>query len=87
MVTNPKRRGAADPGAGTREVERVQSGMRLERRIVLHAFEGRAPFTRPTLDQIAALKKVFGLQLVAADSHNLVESRAAARPGRRKGEA
>jgi hypothetical protein len=55
--------------------------------IVLHAFEGRAPFTKPTLDQIAALKKVFGLQLAAADSHNLSESRAAARPGRRRGEA
>jgi hypothetical protein len=84
-------------GDGTREVERVQTGVRIEKRVLsvlkaladskdmslgdliegmaLHAFEGKQPFARATLDQIAALKKVFGLQLTAADSHLLVEGR------------
>lgn len=55
--------------------------------IVLHAFEGKQPFARATLEQIAALKKVFGLQLTAADSHVLIESRNDTRAARRKSEA
>jgi hypothetical protein len=92
-------------GGSSREVERVQTGVRIEKRVLsvlkaladskdmslgdliegiaLHAFEGKQPFARATLDQIAALKKVFGLQLSAADSHLLVEARAP----RRKSEA
>lgn len=41
--------------------------------IVLHAFEGRAPFDEPTLAKIAELKAVFGLDLTAESSHRLVE--------------
>jgi predicted DNA-binding ribbon-helix-helix protein len=76
-------------------VERVQTGIRLERRtlkvlkalaeyldltlgdlvegIVLHAFEGRPPFSDATLEQIVRLKAVYGLELTAQDSHTLKE--------------
>lgn len=79
----------------TLEIERVQTGVRLERRllkvlkavaelkdltlsdllegIVLHAFEGKAPFTRETLREIETLREVYGLTLRAADSHQLTE--------------
>ena len=77
------------------EIERVQTGVRLEKRllkvlkalaelkdmtlgdllegIVLHAFEGKAPFSPDTLDQIAQFRKLYGLTLRATDSHNLKE--------------
>lgn len=42
--------------------------------IVLHAFEGRQPFSAPTLAQIGELKKIYGLDLTAADSHQLIET-------------
>ena len=42
--------------------------------IVLHAFEGRQPFGAPTLAQIGELKKIYGLDLSAEDSHQLVET-------------
>ena len=76
-------------------VERVQTGVRLEKRmlkvlkaladsldltlgdllegIVLHALEGKAPFSKPTRARIAELRKVFGLTLTAADAHHLKE--------------
>jgi hypothetical protein len=79
-----------------RTVERVQTGVRLEKRlllvlkalagahdlslgdllegIVLHAFEGKAPFSGPSLERIAVLKRAFGLELTAADSHLLIEA-------------
>ena len=41
--------------------------------IVLHAFEGKATFSKPTLQKVAELKKVFGLTLTAADAHKLKE--------------
>jgi hypothetical protein len=41
--------------------------------IVLHAFEGRAPFTADTCRVIQQLKAVYGCELTAADSHGLVE--------------
>jgi len=41
--------------------------------IVLHVFEGKAPFSDATLKQIAQLKSVYGLDLTAADSHALRE--------------
>jgi len=77
------------------EIERVQTGVRLEKRllkvlkavaelkdmsvgdllegIVLHAFEGKAAFTRDTLKEIEQLKAIYGLTLTAEDSHNLKE--------------
>lgn len=42
--------------------------------IVLHAFEGKAPFSEETLGQIAQLKAVYGLELTAADVHKMVEA-------------
>lgn len=76
-------------------VERVQTGVRLEKQmlkvlkaladslditlgdllegIVLHAFEGKAPFAKSTRAKVAELRKVFGLTLTAADSHHLKE--------------
>ena len=78
-----------------RLVERVQTGVRIEKRllkvvkglaetldltvgdllegVLLHAFEGKAPFSRATLQKIADLKRIYGLDLTAADSHNLKE--------------
>ena len=41
--------------------------------VVLHAFEGRAPFGPETLAVIARLKTVYGLDLGASDSHLLTE--------------
>jgi hypothetical protein len=41
--------------------------------IVLHAFEGKAPFGDRTLTQIAQMKSIYGLDLTADDSHKLVE--------------
>lgn len=77
-------------------VERVQTGVRMEKRlvkvlkglaevldmslgdllegIVLHAFEGKAPFSEATLAKIAALKEVYGLDLDASHSHRLEEA-------------
>jgi hypothetical protein len=82
-----------------RLVTRVQTGVRLESRllnvlkalaalkgmtlgdllegIVLHAFDGEQAFSDQTLAQIADLKKVYGLDLRAADSHKLVETESA----------
>ena len=81
-------------------VERVQTGVRIEKRmlkvlkaladslditlgdllegIVLHAFEGKAPFSAPTRKKVAELKKVFGLTLKATDAHQLREAPARA---------
>jgi len=79
------------------KIERVQTGVRMERRIVkvlkglaeyhdvslgdllegivLHAFEGKAPFTsEASRGRIESLKKVYGLDLTAADSHQLEEA-------------
>lgn len=41
--------------------------------IVLHAFEGRPPFSAATVRKIKALKSVYGLDLTAEDSHRLRE--------------
>lgn len=41
--------------------------------IVLHAFEGKAPFEPPTLAKIEQLKSVYGLTLTAGDAHRLRE--------------
>jgi len=42
--------------------------------IALHVFEGQAPFSPPTLERVAALKKIYGLDLTAEHSHRLVEA-------------
>jgi hypothetical protein len=76
-------------------VERVQTGVRIEKRtlkvlkalaelhdltlgdllegIVLHAFDGKAPFSRETLGRIRELKRIYGLGLDARASHRLKE--------------
>ena len=43
--------------------------------IVLHAFEGKAPFSPETRKVIDQLKSVYGCDLTAADSHKLVEEK------------
>jgi hypothetical protein len=82
-------------GSSPLEVERVQTGVKLEKRLlkvlkamaeyhditlgdllegmVLHAFEGKAPFERASLERIAQLKKIYGLDLDARHSHKLKE--------------
>ena len=77
-------------------VERVQTGVRLEKRllkvlkalaelydislgdllegIVLHAFEGKSPFSEESLGRIAELKRIYGLDLDATASHRLTEA-------------
>ncbi|MFL6300136.1 MAG: hypothetical protein ACJ71N_05975 [Terriglobales bacterium] len=77
------------------EVERVQTGVRIEKRIlkvlkataelkdmtlgdliegiVLHAFEGKTPFSSNSLKEIEELKRIYGLKLRAGDSHRLKE--------------
>ena len=40
---------------------------------LLHAFEGRAPFSERTLEKIAQLRAVYELELTAEDSHRLEE--------------
>jgi len=41
--------------------------------IVLHAFEGKAPFSESTLKEIEQFRKIYGLTLKASDSHQLKE--------------
>jgi hypothetical protein len=77
------------------KVERVQTGMRIEKRmlkvlkalaeyldislgdliegIVLHAFEGKTPFSEEMLGRIEALKQVYNLDYDASASHHLFE--------------
>lgn len=76
-------------------VERVQTGVRMEKRIlkvlkgfaeyhdmtlgdvlegiVLHAFDGKTPFSQASLDRIRELKKFYGLDLDSSASHRLTE--------------
>ncbi len=79
----------------TVKIERVQTGMRIEKRllkvlkgmaeyldislgdliegVVLHAFEGKSPFSEKSLRKIKELKNVYELDLDAGHSHKLVE--------------
>ena len=41
--------------------------------IVLHAFEGKAPFNPAVLTKIEQLKAVYELKLTAADAHKMTE--------------
>ena len=43
--------------------------------IVLHAFEGKAPFSAQTLKEIEQFKSLYGMTLKSGDSHNLKEKR------------
>ena len=83
---------------GSRKIERVQTGVRLEKRmlkvlkglaefhdislgdliegIVLHAFEGKAPFGGQSLEAIERLREIYGLDLDSSSSHMLVEEHA-----------
>ncbi len=78
-------------------IERVQTGVRLEKRIlkvlkafaeyhdmtlgdllegiVLHAFDGKTPFSSESLLRIRELKKFYGLDLDSTASHRLKEGR------------
>ncbi len=58
---------------GVAEYADISLGDLLEG-IVLHAFEGKAPFSPETQAVIQKLKSVYGCQLTASDSHKLVES-------------
>jgi hypothetical protein len=77
-------------------VERVQTGVRMEKRmvkvlkalaeyldislgdllegIVLHAFAGQAPFSAETLERIAGLKQIYGMDYSLSASHHLREA-------------
>jgi hypothetical protein len=90
-----KRSAAPSKVASDPVVERVQTGIRVERRllkvlkalaedldlglgdllegIVLHALEGKAPFSQRTRQRIVELSRFYDLTLTAADSHRLRE--------------
>ncbi len=57
---------------GLAELKDLSLGDLLEG-IVLHAFEGKLPFSKQTLEQIAELKKIYRMTLRASDSHKLIE--------------
>jgi hypothetical protein len=52
--------------------------------IVLHAFEGKAPFGAESMRRIAELKKIYALDLGAAHSHKLVEAEALSPKSRKR---
>ena len=54
------------------EVHDITLGDLLEG-IVLHAFEGKAPFSRDSLAKIADLRRIYGLDLDASHAHRLRE--------------
>lgn len=76
-------------------IERVQTGVRIEKRllkvlkamaeyhdvtlgnllegILLYALEGKNPFGEETLEKIAAIKQIYGLDYDASASHSLEE--------------
>jgi hypothetical protein len=41
--------------------------------IVLHAFDGKAPFSKETLKKIASIKEIYNLELDSSHSHKLTE--------------
>ncbi len=42
--------------------------------IVLHTFDGKAPFNDKTIQKIKELKSIYELDLNSEDSHKLIES-------------
>lgn len=95
MATRRKPVRTSKAAAAPIEIERVQTGVRLEKRllkvlkglaeyldlslgdllegIALHALENKPPFSSATLKRIQDLKKVYGLDLGAGDSHRLTD--------------
>jgi hypothetical protein len=83
------------PPAANLGIERVQTGVRMEKRmvkvlkalaeyfdislgdllegVVLHAFESKPPFSAETLQRIAQLKQVYGMDYGADASHRFTE--------------
>ncbi|HEV2389068.1 MAG TPA: hypothetical protein VGS20_17645 [Candidatus Acidoferrales bacterium] len=81
-------------------IERVQTGVRMEKRIlkvlrafadyhdltlgdllegiVLHAFDGKCPFSRASLQRIQDLRRFYGLELDSRASHLWIEAGASA---------
>ncbi len=79
----------------SKKIERVQTGVRIEKRIlkvlkmvamhydmalgdliegiVLHSFESKPPLGTKSLKLIESMKKTYGLDLTASDSHKLSE--------------
>ncbi|TCO77429.1 hypothetical protein [Marinisporobacter balticus] len=77
------------------KVQRVQTGVRMEKQmvkvlkglaeyfdislgdllegIVLHAFEGKSPFSDETLAKVEELKKIYSMEYDASASHNFIE--------------
>ncbi len=49
--------------------------------IVLHAFDGKTPFSAESLKRIQDLKEIYGLDLDSSASHRLTESKRR-RPGK-----
>ena len=45
--------------------------------ITLHAFEGRSPFAASTLAKIEQLKKVYGMDYGAEQSHRMIDEEGA----------
>src|SRR5262245_63695397 len=100
MANTPRRpkppRGRVEGSAQQIRVERVQTGVRMEKRllkvlraladyhditlgdllegIVLHAFDGKVPFSAESLKKIAELKKFYGLELDSKASHRMKEA-------------
>ncbi|MFZ0758857.1 MAG: hypothetical protein WAM69_02815 [Candidatus Sulfotelmatobacter sp.] len=86
-------------------VERVQTGVRMEKRllkvlkgfaeyhdmtlgdllegIVLHAFDGKMPFSPASLERIQELKRFYDFDLDSSASHRLKEIKM--RPARKRG--
>src|SRR2546423_8164335 len=80
------------------QVERVQTGVRMEKRIlkvlkgfaeyhditlgdllegiVLHAFDGKTPFSPASIERIRELKKFYELEIDSTASHRLKEIKA-----------
>jgi hypothetical protein len=95
MKASPKARTPSKATSPSLRIERVQTGVRMEKRllkvlkaladyhdislgdliegIVLHALDGKAPFSKESLRRIADLKRVFRLDLDASAAHRLVE--------------
>ena len=85
----------AQRGSHSIKIERTQTGVRIEKRIlkvlkalaeyvdmslgdliegiVLHAFEGKQPFSDNLLAKIDEIKKVYDLDLTSEHSHKLYE--------------
>lgn len=85
-----------DSGRQTDAIVRVQTGVRMEKRlvkvlkglaqyldmtlgdllegIVLHAFDGKQPFRKETLEAVADLKRIYGLDLDSRLSHQMKEA-------------